>query len=388
VRGFVYGADTSYGATTTDITGAPFSTGAFSAAISSLTCNTGYHFAAYATSTNGIGYGSDLTFTTSACSSGGGGTVSAPVSSGGGGGGISYYGTLLINGGATTTTSQTITLSLNSNASQVWLSNDASFSTGGFVPLSSTLSWNLLPGSGLETVYARFGTGSSTVANARTAITLANGSTQVIPTSIPQTVSSTPTPQIPSSVFVLTTNHTLGATGSEVQALQQFLNSHGYTVATSGVGSPGKESMLFGALTQAALTKFQAANNISPAVGYFGPLTRSVISSLLGAPASSPESTVPAAASAPSQPTTTTVSSGSTRTLSIGLSGQDVSDLQTFLASQPRIYPNGRVTGYFGALTQKAVANFQFKYGIIRSADDAGYGIVGPKTRAKIDALK
>jgi hypothetical protein len=82
VRGFVYGANTSYGATTTDTTGAPFSTGSFSAAISSLTCNTSYHFAAYATSTNGTGYGSDLTFMTSACSSGG---VVTPVSRGGGG---------------------------------------------------------------------------------------------------------------------------------------------------------------------------------------------------------------------------------------------------------------------------------------------------------------
>ena len=69
VRGFVYGTSTAYGATTTD-SGGPFSTGPFSASISGLTCNTTYHFNAYATSTNGIGYGSDTTFTTSACSAG------------------------------------------------------------------------------------------------------------------------------------------------------------------------------------------------------------------------------------------------------------------------------------------------------------------------------
>src|SRR5258708_35831040 len=62
VRGFVYGTNTSYGATTTD-SGGPFSTGSFSATISSLTCNTGYHFAAYATSTNRNGDGSDATLT-------------------------------------------------------------------------------------------------------------------------------------------------------------------------------------------------------------------------------------------------------------------------------------------------------------------------------------
>jgi hypothetical protein len=65
VRGFVYGASTSYGATTTE--NGAFSTGAFTGSITGLACGTLYHYASYATNTAGTGYGDDTTFTTSAC---------------------------------------------------------------------------------------------------------------------------------------------------------------------------------------------------------------------------------------------------------------------------------------------------------------------------------
>lgn len=68
--------------------------------------------------------------------------------------------------------------------------------------------------------------------------------------------------------------------GKDVKSLQQFLNAVGFTVAKSGPGSKGKETTYFGQLTRAALAKFQAANKIKPAVGYFGPITRAFIQSL------------------------------------------------------------------------------------------------------------
>ena len=48
-----------------------------------------------------------------------------------------------------------------------------------------------------------------------------------------------------------------------------------------------------------------------------------------------------------------------TRQLEVGSRGQDVSDLQAFLAKDSTIYPQGLVTGYFGSMTQTAVSNFQ-----------------------------
>jgi hypothetical protein len=83
-----------------------------------------------------------------------------------------------------------------------------------------------------------------------------------------------------STTYNFTRDLTLGSTGEDVKALQQYLNAAGYTVAATGAGSVGNESTYFGSLTQAALAKFQAANGISPAAGYFGPITRAKIASM------------------------------------------------------------------------------------------------------------
>jgi peptidoglycan hydrolase-like protein with peptidoglycan-binding domain len=68
-----------------------------------------------------------------------------------------------------------------------------------------------------------------------------------------------------------------------------------------------------------------------------------------------------------------------TRQLDLGATGQDVSDLQTFLAKDNTIYPQGLVTGYFGSLTASAVSNFQSRNGI------ATAGRVGPVTLAALN---
>ena len=81
------------------------------------------------------------------------------------------------------------------------------------------------------------------------------------------------------AVGVFKASLTVGSLGSEVKALQEFLNSHGYTVAVSGAGSPGNETTMFGNLTKAAVIKYQKAKGITPAVGYFGAKTRAAVNS-------------------------------------------------------------------------------------------------------------
>ncbi|MES2059512.1 MAG: peptidoglycan-binding domain-containing protein [Patescibacteria group bacterium] len=68
------------------------------------------------------------------------------------------------------------------------------------------------------------------------------------------------------------------------------------------------------------------------------------------------------------------------RELSLGMTGKDVSVLQTFLAKDKTIYPTGQVTGKFGPQTKSAVANFQSKNGL------PAVGRAGPKTIALINS--
>ena len=71
-----------------------------------------------------------------------------------------------------------------------------------------------------------------------------------------------------------TNDLTVGSKGDAVMCLQQFLNGKGFTVAASGAGSPGNETMTFGGLTKAAVMKWQSANGVTPAAGYFGAKSR------------------------------------------------------------------------------------------------------------------
>lgn len=71
------------------------------------------------------------------------------------------------------------------------------------------------------------------------------------------------------------------------------------------------------------------------------------------------------------------------RTITTGARGNDVSELQKFLASTGD-YTYSGYTGYFGPVTAQAVANFQIRTGIILTAGASGAGVVGPKTRGEI----
>ena len=67
--------------------------------------------------------------------------------------------------------------------------------------------------------------------------------------------------------------------------------------------------------------------------------------------------------------------------LSFGMSGEDVTRLQEFLATDPDIYPEGLVTGRFGRLTEKAVRALQKKLCLDQ------VGNVGPQTLRRINEL-
>lgn len=155
-------------------------------------------------------------------------------------------------------------------------------------------------------------------------------------------------------------NMSLGMKNKDVEALQKILN-------LEGVYPENIVSGYFGNLTKKAVIAFQKKYSISPAIGIAGPLTRTKLNALY-APK---EGTAPVI----------TITGELVGPFSIGMRSEQVKILQTLLSKDANIYPEGKITGYYGQLTFEAVKRFQTKYGIEQT------GIAGPKTRAKINEI-
>ncbi|MDO8565446.1 MAG: peptidoglycan-binding domain-containing protein [bacterium] len=82
----------------------------------------------------------------------------------------------------------------------------------------------------------------------------------------------------------ITVNLSSGSRGASVKTLQQFLNTHGFVIASSGPGSSGNETETFGSLTRTAVQKFQVEHGIAKpgetGYGRVGPKTRAKINEL------------------------------------------------------------------------------------------------------------
>ncbi len=79
-------------------------------------------------------------------------------------------------------------------------------------------------------------------------------------------------PGVPACIF--DKNLRIGMTDPAVRCLQAYLNSHGFRVSSLGPGSLGNETDYYGSRTAAAVAKWQEAMRVSPAQGFFGPLSR------------------------------------------------------------------------------------------------------------------
>ena len=77
-----------------------------------------------------------------------------------------------------------------------------------------------------------------------------------------------------------------------------------------------------------------------------------------------------------------------TRTLKRGMTGSDVKALQEYLLLIPTTGVEITVSGYFGSATESAVKKFQERESIANSKNTgSGYGLVGPRTLAKINEV-
>ena len=156
-RGFEWGHTIVYDATTTE--SGSHSTGTFTASLSSLTCATEYHFRGYAINSAGTGYGSDQTFTTSAC------PVVTPPSSGGGGGGGGFSPPLprtpeggyvfFITPNPTTNGFVTLHFLGGQDITRIQISDNPSFSPATYFDYVTSTIWTF-QSAGEKTLYARF----------------------------------------------------------------------------------------------------------------------------------------------------------------------------------------------------------------------------------------
>lgn len=185
--------------------------------------------------------------------------------------------------------------------------------------------------------------------------------------------------QTQAPVFVSSLKY--GISSDEVRKLQIVL------AQDPSIYPEGLVTGYFGNATKKAVAAFQEKYGIE-AVGNVGPKTRAKLNELYGSTSlttggSTGQQNAPAQISA-------NVSAVFTGGLAKGMSNSDVKRLQQLLNSDSEtkitesgVGSPGNETEYFGGLTEQAVQKFQKKYNLAQEGD-AGYGYVGPKTRAKL----
>lgn len=269
----------------------------FDEAISGLTCGTTYYYRSYAANSGGTGYGSIVSFSTSACPAGVPSlslsavssltttsvTLNASITDDGGAsstdrgfhwGTTSSYGSVASTTGTFGVGAFSESLSGLTCAVTYYYRAFGINSSGTATTSGSTFTTSACPAPEEE----QGGGGSSSSGSSRKVSDVwKDYYAQLL---APQLQSVQNPPQLPSYPPIITPfvrNLAAGSSGLDVQNLQKYLNAKGFTVALTGPGSPGNETSMFGALTRAALARFQKANNIYPPVGFFGPITRAFI---------------------------------------------------------------------------------------------------------------
>ena len=94
--------------------------------------------------------------------------------------------------------------------------------------------------------------------------------------------STLPTAPSPAGAYQFKRALRYGMTGSDVKALQEFLNQHGFSLGSTGPGSVGHETTLYSDKTKDAVARFQQAHfkdiitaaNLQAPTGMFAQYTR------------------------------------------------------------------------------------------------------------------
>ncbi len=181
-----------------------------------------------------------------------------------------------------------------------------------------------------------------------------------------------PVSAIPTMVITFSKDLSIGMQGDDVAKLQALFS------ADKALYPEGIVNGVFGPATIRAVKRFQAKYGL-PQLGRVGPATRKKLNEIFGTSQEMPLS-IPTPSPLPSPSNNT--SALFTNDLFSGMkNNDDVLRLQTLLANDKDIYPEGILSGNFGPSTLRAVKRFQAKYGLPQ------LGRVGPATRKKLNEI-
>jgi hypothetical protein len=159
-----------------------------------------------------------------------------------------------------------------------------------------------------------FGADANTIANVQASLT-----------GQPTTTTTGTTGTMMTSGYQFSTPLYMGVTSPAVAQLQMILNSNSATqVAATGTGSSGMESDYFGALTKAAVIKFQNLHGIVPASGYVGSITEGVLNSMT---TNTTTTTTTTTTTGTTGTTGTTVTPGAAGTLTVSAAAEPANSL-------------------------------------------------------------
>lgn len=186
---------------------------------------------------------------------------------------------------------------------------------------------------------------------------------------------------------VLATSTAKGTRG--IYALQAALRSLGHYPGTEASLSECPVSGITNECMTTAIKAFQAAKGLALS-GALDTSTRTALNGAFGL--STPVAAPLLAATQALRPTVALLRSCAAFTSTLKEDATDestngeVTRLQSILAKDAAIYPEGKVTGYFGPATMAALKRFQVKKNLAAEGS-GGHGLVGPATRGALLAV-